>query len=1161
MSRFTRDSPQISASPYQLNLAPYASEPYNAQWNAPGLLRDKHTLRSSRILGEMEVDEPWLGLWLPLNYQVDMGASQRRTLELGHSTGFSFILTLFICPSFLIRPSRMTKFASFQTHIDPFTGKDQIRKALKAFTFSCTSSALPITLALAQMTMFLFLIVSSRFLTMSMSSRFLRMNDNITLVLHHGGRFTPRASDGKVEYIGREFDVWEDISADCLNAFILYDLVKACKKYSNIGECFWLIDKDLDFNHGLRSCTTDGDILHLVRDAFENENEINVYFHREVDPILEEVPQMLYLECDPIRKAVENEDDIDDVPVAVHEEDVGAGEQRDAGEQMDAGKQRDGGEQRDTDAGEQRDGTGEERDAGGEERDVADSEEEKEVDSDETDAEWFINFSCMLNEVEAEVEIDGYHSEELNIPISSEDEDEDVEVYPQYSQSSGVGEQKLELGMEFGTLDEFKSALREYSILMGREFKAKCKKAFCDWEIYCAKNEVRNSFQIKTFKHNHNCCREVNNKQANRQWVVSKLEGKLRLQPTLKCVEALEYFKQEFGVHIEVTKMWRAMKEAKQLVEGNERKQYAKVFDYAHELLRSNPGSTAKISTVPSPEGPPQFQRLYICLAGCKKGFVAGCRPFIGLDGCFLKSAFGGNLLSAVGLDGNNHIYVIAYVVVDIENKRQLEMNGWNFMSDMQKGLIPALQEVMPGAPHRFCVLHLWKNFTKQWKSKELKGIVWQCAKSTTVAEFEGHMAHLKTINCQAWEYLNKWPKQARTKAHFSTIPKVYNICNNTCEVFNSRILQYRCKPIITMLEEIRSYIMRTMAAHKVKLSGKPGPLCLVQYKRLEKEFHFANQWTPIWCGDNMGLRYEVHMWGNKVEVNLGEWTCTCGVWQLTGMPCRHAIATITHKGGKPEDMCHEWLSIEAYNKTYQHFIESVQGPQYWAQTQYTHPVPPHKRVQRGRPKKNRRRSVDEDNVTGHKLKRKLAEFTCGRCGQTNHNIRSCKNIGVPVRPKKYVAPSTSNEDDHLLSQDEQALNEAEEAAAHVQQDPVEINLSQPHLSQDSDMELMVPATIVPPIARNKLTITRAKQRKVAEFEAARLPWWHCRMKLPENAQQLPLADMDKSSEQAAATEPQSRRRRSNSAWEEEEEEATSSFVNPNFFGEEEATLRVRENL
>ncbi len=80
MSGFTRDSPQISASPHQLDLAPYASEPYNAQWNAVGLL---HTLRSSRILRKVEVDEPWLGLWLPLNYQVDMGASQHRTLELG----------------------------------------------------------------------------------------------------------------------------------------------------------------------------------------------------------------------------------------------------------------------------------------------------------------------------------------------------------------------------------------------------------------------------------------------------------------------------------------------------------------------------------------------------------------------------------------------------------------------------------------------------------------------------------------------------------------------------------------------------------------------------------------------------------------------------------------------------------------------------------------------------------------------------------------------------------------------------------------------------------------------------------------------------------------------------------------------------------------------
>ena len=84
-------------------------------------------------------------------------------------------------------------------------------------------------------------------------------------------------------------------------------------------------------------------------------------------------------------------------------------------------------------------------------------------------------------------------------------------------------------------------------------------------------------------------------------------------------------------------------------------------------------------------------------------------------------------------------------------------------------------------------------------------------------------------------------------------------------------------------------------------------------------------------------------------------------------MSCRHAIVAISHKGGKPGDLCHDWLSIEAYNKTYHHFIQLVQGPKYWAHAQYGQPVLPHKKVQRGRPKKNRRRDANEDNVIGHR--------------------------------------------------------------------------------------------------------------------------------------------------------------------------------------------------
>ena len=84
MSKFTSDyPPQILANPHQLDFAPHASGSYNAQQNAPELLHDNYMLHSSRILGKMEVEESWLGLWLPSHYRVVMGVSQHRTPELG----------------------------------------------------------------------------------------------------------------------------------------------------------------------------------------------------------------------------------------------------------------------------------------------------------------------------------------------------------------------------------------------------------------------------------------------------------------------------------------------------------------------------------------------------------------------------------------------------------------------------------------------------------------------------------------------------------------------------------------------------------------------------------------------------------------------------------------------------------------------------------------------------------------------------------------------------------------------------------------------------------------------------------------------------------------------------------------------------------------------
>ena len=187
--------------------------------------------------------------------------------------------------------------------------------------------------------------------------------------------------------------------------------------------------------------------------------------------------------------------------------------------------------------------------------------------------------------------------------------------------------------------------------------------------------------------------------------MVNKLVKKLRKSPNLKARDVFEHFKMKYGVELGKSKIYRSTLQARAIVEGSEHEQFAKLWDYCHELERANLRSSITLDTLPQTDSNLIFHRLYVCIAGCKEGFKAGYRPMIGLDGAFLKGYYGGHLLSAVGQDANNHIWPIAYAIVDSENKENwswflkllhldlgdFRQHNWHFISDMQK-LIYILQ-------------------------------------------------------------------------------------------------------------------------------------------------------------------------------------------------------------------------------------------------------------------------------------------------------------------------------------------------------------------------------------------------------------------------------------------------------------------------------------
>jgi len=122
----------------------------------------------------------------------------------------------------------------------------------------------------------------------------------------------------------------------------------------------------------------------------------------------------------------------------------------------------------------------------------------------------------------------------------------------------------------------------------------------------------------------------------------------------------------KFGIRVPNYTCWRAMRQMREIIEGKHEEGYRMLAHYVEEFKAKNPSSTCFINQIDKGPGKnPTFKHVFIGIGAAISSFKEHCRPIIGIDACHLKGLYKGVLMTAMGLDGNNGQFPLAYAVVE----------------------------------------------------------------------------------------------------------------------------------------------------------------------------------------------------------------------------------------------------------------------------------------------------------------------------------------------------------------------------------------------------------------------------------------------------------------------------------------------------------------
>ena len=231
----------------------------------------------------------------------------------------------------------------------------------------------------------------------------------------------------------------------------------------------------------------------------------------------------------------------------------------------------------------------------------------------------------------------------------------------------------------------------------------------------------------------------------------------------------------------------------------HQQQQFSKIPQYLNLLRSKNPWIYTDLNLIKSEQNPGRrhFQRVFICPAESQLSFTQ-MRPFIALDGTFLKAKFVQILLLAVGIDGNGQSLILAWSVVESENTESWtwflerlklaipQVLEATIISDRDKGLMAAERVLGNQINRLICCFHLLQNFKRFRNAQHL---FWPLAKAKTIKDFQSKREEVQQESIEAANYLENIDKAmwvdafARGKAYGHKTSNVVESINNSLKL------------------------------------------------------------------------------------------------------------------------------------------------------------------------------------------------------------------------------------------------------------------------------------------------------------------------------------------------------------------------------------------